>query len=226
MRAALDQGQTSVGKPVIGRPLGTPIRGADQSIIGVMVGVTDLGRASFLDTLFEHDDTASIRAQYHLIDPKFRMVVASTERERAMEVLPEPAANAGWQSILEGKAGTVSLVDRGQTVLASARPVTSLGWMLVLTVPAQDALAWTVESRNRILAVAGVMALVSLLLAQWFLARQLRPLEGATAVLRRQLVSGEPTSPLPVANPDETRAPCSRARSSITARMARRSGTS
>ena len=56
MVAALQEGRSSVGKPVIGKSLGTPvfsmaapIRNAYGHVIGVVVGVTNLNAPNFLD---------------------------------------------------------------------------------------------------------------------------------------------------------------------------------
>ncbi len=209
MVAALREGRTAVGRPVLGRPLGkpvlliaVPVRGSRGEILGAVVGVTDLGRPSFLDGLLETEVPNAM--QYHLVDGQHRLFVASTDRTRAMEKLPDGNMLGGWGALLVTGGASTVLSDKGISTYATSRPIQSVNWHLVLTVPASQVLEPVRNAQGHVLQAIGGLMLLGTLLVLWVLQRELKPLQMATMALRSQS-SGEEaaTRPLPVTQPDE-----------------------
>jgi hypothetical protein len=94
--AALKEGRTTIGKPILGKRLQkpvfgitAPIRDAEGTVIGALAGVTNLGSPSFVDSITGKHDLPS-GAYVLLVAPQFRLVVASSDPARVMEVLPHP----------------------------------------------------------------------------------------------------------------------------------------
>ena len=84
-------GQTVISHPMLGheqkRPLvilSTPVRGVDGSVLGVLAGVIDLGRANFIDALqLQADGRAS---DYAVVARQTRTVITASEPMRTPEV--------------------------------------------------------------------------------------------------------------------------------------------
>lgn len=208
MIAALREGRASVGRPVIGRPLGkpvllmaVPVRNAQGAVIGAIVGVTDLGRPSFLDGFIETERNAGM--EYHLVDGPRRLLVAGTDPDRAMENLPAAGQNAGWDALLGSAAATALLPGAAEPLLAAGRHIDRLGWHLVVTVPESQAFAAIDTVERHVDQSVLALMMLSMLLVLWILRREFMPLQTATLALRQQARDGSPARPLPVSRPDE-----------------------
>lgn len=67
-----------------------PIRDAQGKVIGVLTGVTDLGKHSFLDQITQN--TYGKTGGYFVIAVQHRLVVTATDKSRVMQALPAPAS--------------------------------------------------------------------------------------------------------------------------------------
>ena len=90
---ALNEGRSTIGRPVMGRALHSPVfviavpmRDTRNKVIGALAGVTDLGKPNFLDSITEgrYGKTGG----YILIEPQSRMIVTATDKTLIMTPLP------------------------------------------------------------------------------------------------------------------------------------------
>ena len=82
--AALKDGKSTIGRPLMGKKLLTPvfgvtvpIRDTQGKVIGALAGVTDLSKSSFLDVVT--DNRYGKSGGYFLVARQYRMVVTSTD---------------------------------------------------------------------------------------------------------------------------------------------------
>jgi sensor histidine kinase regulating citrate/malate metabolism len=144
--AALEQGKTSVGQPVLGQslqtpvvPLAAPIRDAQGRVIGALVGITDLNQPSFLDKISR---SAYAKTGYWLLVAKqSRQIVAASVPGRVMEVF-EPGVSPLIERNLLGYEGTdITINPQGVEVLASSKSVAAANWYVVQALPTAEAFA-------------------------------------------------------------------------------------
>ncbi len=180
--AALQRGQSSVGKPVLSKiskspviPMAVPIRNAQKMVIGVLVGVTDLSKPSFLDaiTYSQYGKTG----QFLLVSPEHRVIVTASDSKRIMELLPVRGASPVLDGILDSKESSAIWVNpSGVNIISSAKKMASSGWLAVVYLPTQDAFAPIDAIQRQILQATAVMAVIASLLAWWLLGNQLKQL--------------------------------------------------
>jgi PAS domain S-box-containing protein len=208
--AALNEGRTTIGKPILGKRLQkpvfgitAPIRDAEGTVIGALAGVTNLGLPSFVDSITGKQDLPS-GAYVLLVAPQYRLVVASSDPARIMEVLPAPGVSRGVDRFIDGYEGTDVVVNpQGEEVLAAARRVPVAGWYVVLAMPISMVYEPIRSMQQRMFFAAILLSVLASALTWWLLRRQLAPIVKASALLAAQSGSGMPTQALPVSSRDE-----------------------
>ena len=207
--AALKEGKTTIGQPVMGKKLmrpvfgmAAPIRDDDGKVIGALAGVVNLGLANFIDQITEHPYGRS--GGYLLVAPQYRVIVAASDKTRIMEKLPAPGVNPSVDRILEGREGSSVYVNpRNQEVLSSYKSIAVAGWIMVVTLATSEAFAPIREMQQRMLLATIVLTLLAGCLTWWILRRQLMPLVTAATQLAAQPSSRQPAQALPIARDDE-----------------------
>ena len=206
---ALKEARSIVGRPSIGKVLGTPIvhmvapvLDARGTVIGALVGATDLGQPNFLDKVTSNRYGRS--GSYLLVSKKHRLVVAASEKSRVMEALPAPGISPTLDRFIQGHEGVAVFTNPvGVEVLAAVKGVPAADWYAVAALPTEEAFAPVHKLRDTMLLAALLITLLSGGMTWWMLRRQLQPME----VAARQLVGlsdkGRPLTPLPVARQDE-----------------------
>jgi diguanylate cyclase (GGDEF)-like protein/PAS domain S-box-containing protein len=189
MVAALKEGKSAIGHPVIGKRLkspifamSTPVRDAHGKVIGAIVGVVNLAQHSFLDKIAEN--TYGKTGGYVLISAKQRLVVTATDKSRVMERLPPEGVNAWVDRFASGYEGSaISPNPKGVTVLVSAKGIPAAGWYVLATLPTSEAFAPVYAMRLRLLWATLALTLLIGGLTWWILRRQLAPMaETASAM--------------------------------------------
>jgi PAS domain S-box-containing protein len=208
IHVALAEGKALVGRPVMGRILHqplfniiVPIRAADGTVIGALFGVINLTAPNFLDR---------IRAQrygksggYLVFAPQHRLIVAATDKSRAMQPIPPPGVNPTHDKRMQGlDVSEVSVNSLGVEVLSSSSRIPSAGWFVVATLPTEEAFAPIRDMQRRIAAATVLLTLLASVFIWGLLRRQLSPLKAAVANLGEMSVAGE-LHPLPVVKKDE-----------------------
>ena len=206
--AVLRDGQAVISQPVIGRvsrlPLFcivVPVFGANDQVMGALVGVIELGRPSFLDRIaqFRYGQTGG----YMLMSPEQGLIISATDPSRIMQPLPASGRNAMHDRYMRGFEGYgVAVSSRGVEEISAARRIPVAGWVLVAVMPTAEAFAPVRAVQRNMLAAAVCLTLLAGVLVWWILKRQLSPLLETTQALRR-LASGHTTEVLPATRPDE-----------------------
>lgn len=206
---ALKEGKTSVGKPVIGRALNTPvismatpIRDADGNVIGALAGIIDLSNANFLDevTANHYGKTGG----FLVVAPQHRLIITATDKSRIMEQLPAPGVNPAIDRFIQGYEGyTVLTNPKGVEVLVSAKRVPSADWYLASILSTEEAFAAIHTMRTRMLMAATLLTVLTGGVTWWMLRRQLSPMIDAVKTLSVLSDANLPLPPLPVTRKDE-----------------------
>jgi signal transduction histidine kinase len=207
--AALKQGKSTVGQPVVGKKLmapvfgmAAPIRDADGTVIGALGGVTDLGLPNFLDKLSE--SRYGHTGGYFLVAPQHRLVITATDKSRIMQSLPAPGANPAIDRFIHGYEGSAVLVNSvGAEVLSSSKGVPLAGWAVSASLPVEEAFAPIRDMQQRMLLATFFLTLIAGGLTWGLLRRQLAPMLTAVDALANLSASSQPLRPLPVLRDDE-----------------------
>jgi PAS domain S-box-containing protein len=207
--AALKEGRTTVGKPILGRKLqqpvigmAVPIRDAEGRVVGALSGIVNLGKPNFLDIL---TDTFPLKGGYVLlVAPRHRLVVTASERRRVMEALPAPGVSALVDHYIDGFEGSdIGINALGIEVLASVKRVPAADWSVVVQLPTAEAFAPIRAMQRRTLLGAIFLTLLVGGLTGWLVRRQLAPMSAAATSLVERALSNQPPEPLPVLRKDE-----------------------
>jgi PAS domain S-box-containing protein len=207
--AALQQGRSSIGRPVVGKVLGrplfamaTPIRDEQGRVMGALIGVIDLSKPSFLDHLTHSQYGKS--GGYLLIAPRQRLIVAASDKSRIMETLAVEGIHPSIERYLQGFEGPSILVNpRGEELLVAVKGIPTTGWYTAVYLPTAEAFAPIGETQTRMLLATLLLTLLAGGSTWWILKRQLAPLQSAASALATQSERGKPLQSLPVARPDE-----------------------
>lgn len=206
--AALRDGESIVGRPLMGKKLKAPvfgmtvpIRDAQGRVIGALSGVTRLGAPNFLDRIMGGRYGKS--GGYMLVSKQHRLIVTSTDKRMVMAALPPTGGDALRDRFLGGYEGTgIAINPMGEEVLASARGIPGADWFLGVALPTAEAFAPIRAVQQRTLIVAIILTLLAGGLSWWLLRRQLSPLLAALKELSR-LSADQSLRPLPVTRQDE-----------------------
>ena len=207
--AALNAGTTTAGKPAMGRvhqtptfTFGTPIRGAQGQVVGVLAGVIELAGANFLDGLTGNRYGKS--GGYFIVNPKHRMIVTGSDKKRSMEVLPAPGLSPWIDRFIEGYEGSAVTVNPlGVKVLVSIKRLPSVDWYVSVILPTNEAFAPFQDLEDRAFVAALLLTAIAGLLTWWMLARQLTPLLNAAREVSSYQENATPKLTFDVGRNDE-----------------------
>ena len=207
--AALNEGRSSVGRPVIGKQLksplvviAAPIRDRQGKVIGALAGVTDLGQPNFLDEISQSHYGES--GGYLLNAAKERLIITATDKTRIMQPLPPVGVNQMLDRYTQGFEGYgISVNSRGVEELTSAKGIPVAGWFLGAVMPAADAFAPIYDMQRRMLLASLGLTLLAGLLTWWMLKRQLDPLAATADAMVDLSSKNQIPQPLPVSSQDE-----------------------
>ncbi len=207
--AALQDGKSTVGSPVLGKKLmapvfgmTVPIRDAQHRVVGALSGVTNLGTPNFLDQITQN--RYSKTGGYMLVAPQHRLIVTATDKSRIMEVLSPAGTNALVDRFFQGYEGSgVTVNALGVEVLASARSIPLGNWYVAAALPTAEAFAPIHNLQQRMLLATAVLTILAGALTWWTLRRYLTPLSEAAGRLAVMSASPLPLEPLPITRQDE-----------------------
>ena len=205
----LKEGRPTIGKPVIGKGLktpvfgiGVPIRDAQGKVIGALAGITNLAQQNFLDGFTENHYGKT--GGYLLVAPQHRLIVTATDKSRIMEASPQPGVFPLIDRFLQGWEGSgVGINPRGIEVLASAKSVPAAGWYVNVALPTTEAFAPIIDMQQRMLWATLLLTLLAGGLTLWMIRRQLSPMRVAAKTLITLSRNGRTPQPLPVVRHDE-----------------------
>lgn len=207
--AALKDGKSTIGTPVLGKKLNmpvfgmsVPIRDTRGTVIGALSGVTNMGVPNFLSFLSRPQYGGG--SNYMLVSPSERQIITATDNKRVMERLPTPGVNPLVDRFIRGFEGSgVTVTPRGQEILASAKRIPVAGWYLAVALPTQVAFAPIVSMRERLTLATVLLTLLAGALTWWVVRRQLAPIVAASKALAAVSDASVATQPLPLGRHDE-----------------------
>ncbi|MDR3629104.1 MAG: cache domain-containing protein [Desulfocapsaceae bacterium] len=209
LQAALKEDKTSVGRPVVGKKLmtpvfamATPIHDAEGKVTGALVGVIDLSIPNFLDNIAQHPYAKT--GGYLLIAPQHKLFITGTDKRHIMQPTPSPGTNSLYDRFAQGFEGSGVVVDsRGVKVLSSAKQIPAAGWILVVKIPTAEAFSPIHTTQRRMILNTILVTVLAGVLTWWILGHQLAPMLVAARIVDAQSDSRQPVRPLPISNPDE-----------------------
>ena len=200
-------------KPLIGRlqtgvdrvgsvALAVPILDAQGAAIGVMAGVIRLDNVNFLNQLTAHG--YGERGNFFLIESQQRLIFATSDKARVMEVLPGAGVNPHIDRFVQGFEGTTVAVNpHGLAVLVSVQQIPLAGWYASVTLPYSEATGLIEVIAPRIRLAALFLILLALSLLFLLLRRQLAPMTSAVRTLDGFVRQDKAPEALQVVRPDE-----------------------
>jgi PAS domain S-box-containing protein len=213
MIAALREGKSSIGRPVIGKrsksptfTMAVPIRDAQGTVIGVLAGGTDLSSSSFLDRLSEN--SYGMTGGYLLVAAQSRQIITATDKKRIMEMLPAAGVNRYDDRNIAGYEGYSVLVNAlGEEQLASVKQIPAAGWYLLIGTPTAEAFEPIRDMQRRMLLAAIAFTLLASVVIWWItsrlLKRQFLPMITAAETAETLAAGNKVPQALPIVRPDE-----------------------
>jgi PAS domain S-box-containing protein len=203
------EGKAQIGPPVIGKKLrvpifgmAVPIRAAGGKVVGALVGITDLGKPSFMDRI--EQDRYGKTGGYLLLTPQHRLIVKASDKRRVMETLPAPGTSPWIDRVIQGHEGSDIFTNpKGEEVLTSVKGIPVAGWIMVAALPTAEAFAPIRDMQQRLLLAAIILTLLAGCLIWWMLKRQFSPMLAAARTLATQSETHLPSQLLPIARQDE-----------------------
>ncbi|MEI6734017.1 MAG: PAS domain-containing protein [Comamonadaceae bacterium] len=207
--AALKEGKSSIGKPVLGKVLNmplivmvVPIRDPQGKVIGALSGITDLGKPNFLDRISKI--ASSKTNNFTVVSAQYRISVTSSDKKRVLMVLPPPGVNAYLDRNIAGYEGHDIVVNTlGEKEIASIKRIPAAQWYLYAGLSTEEAFAPVRAMQQRMWLAAMLLTLLAGTLTWWILNRQLAPMFDTASQLAHMSEYPESAQPLPVSHQDE-----------------------
>ena len=206
---ALKHGKSTIGRPVMGKKvqspivvMATPIRDPQGKVIGALTGLTDLAKPNFLDKVTESHYGKT--GGYVLVAPQHQLIVTATDKRLIMTPLTSPGKESLIDRFVEGFEGSGVMVNRmGVEVLVSAKQIPLAGWYVTVTLPTREAFALIEEMQRRTLLITVFFTLLAGGLTWWLLKHQLAPILATVDTLSKLSDGSQPPRLLPVSSKDE-----------------------
>jgi len=207
--AALREGKSTVGRPILSNKLkapliymAVPILNAQGKVIGAIAGVTNLEQQNFLAQI-----TASRYGQsggYILVARAHRLVITAADKSRIMQPLPAPGINPAIDRFINGYEGYAIYANQfGVEVLTSSKLIPAADWGLGASLPTAEAFAPIRDMQQRMLFATIFLTLLAGGLTWWMLRRQLLPMLDTARILASLAESSGPIQSLPITRHDE-----------------------
>jgi diguanylate cyclase (GGDEF)-like protein len=182
--------------------IAVPIRNAQGAVIGALGGAVRLDQPNFLTSLTE--TAYGKTGNFFLIEPRERLIFASSDTSRVMEVLPQQGINPWIDRFVQGFEGTARVVNpHGVEVLVSVKQIQLPHWYASITLsPGEVFSLISVLQSHTSGAALGLFVLVVSLVG-WMLRAQLSPITTAAETLAGFNHGNQPAQALPVVRNDE-----------------------
>ena len=207
--AVMNHGIPAVSEAVVGKvlknpvvSLAVPIRDERQAVVGVLVGVIDLGQPNFLDLIIGR--TYGKTGGYMLVDPKHRQIVTATDKRLNLKSLPPPGTDPVTDQYVQGFQGHGILVDAlGVENVSAGHTIAHAGWVVVALFPTREAFAPIASIQWKAFYLALVLSVLVGGFTWWLLRHELTPVIDTARTLARLSRSAEFPAALPVLRQDE-----------------------
>lgn len=203
------KGKFAIGRAVIGRvskipvlPMAVPLRDGGGKVRAVLVGVTALDAAGFLDGL--QKTRVGTTGGIELISPSDRLFIAASDMNIALKPVAEEGVHKLHDQAMKGFRGVgIDTNGHGSEELTAIASVPSSGWFVVAHLQTGEAFSPVTRLQNFMLSNAAVVMMIFLLTMVIFLRYLLRPLKNAAQHADRMTRGEIPLEALPVVRDDE-----------------------
>jgi diguanylate cyclase len=203
------RGEFVIGRPLFSTvskapvlPMAVPLRDADGQLRAVLVGVSGLKSANFIQALYETRVGAT--GGFILASPRDRLFIGASFRDITLTPTPPEGRHRQHDMAMQGFRGVGIDVNAGGTEeLAAIASVPTSGWFLVARISTRELFAPIDRLRDFMLMISAILALVFLLAMLIGLRHQLRPLREAARHAECMTRGEIPLAPLPVVRDDE-----------------------
>lgn len=204
------QGGFAIGRPVFGRasrvpilPMAMPLRDRAGAVQAILVGVSALQSANFIQALYSTRVGAS--GGLVLVSPRDHLFIgSSTDPAITLQPTPAPGVHQQHDRAMQGFRG-VGIGSNGGGVdeLAAIASVPSSGWFVVARIMTSEVFAPITRLRHFIAITTAILVPIFLLIMGLGLRFQLRPLRHAAQHAERMTRGEIPLAPLPLIRRDE-----------------------
>ena len=179
-----------------------PIRDTQGAVVGGLAGVMRLDAGHFLTELTSHPYGKS--GHYFLVDRRQRIIFATSDPVRRLEILPASGVNPHIDRFMQGYEGTTEAVNpHGLEVLVSVQQIPQAGWYASVMLPQKEANALIEAVAPRIRLFALGLAMLGVVLIFLMLRRQLVPMTTAVRTLDGFVRQNQAPQALQVVREDE-----------------------
>lgn len=207
--SALEHDKAMVGQTVISAApamkffaIAAPVHDEQGKVIGAIAGVTNLEIPSFLTKITNH--TYGQTGNYFLMASRYRMIVATSDQGRLMEVLPASGISPWIDRFVQGFNGSVVTVNpHGHEVLVSVKQIPLAGWYASVTLASDEAFEPIRAMQLRMLLATVLLTLLAGGATWWMLRRQLSPMLAAVNTLASLSDPTQPVQRLAITRNDE-----------------------
>lgn len=211
IQAMIDDPQSSIAGPFIGRRTGlplisfqAPILAPDQTLQGILTGILDLTDPVFYE-LTANPLPIKKSQRLYIFDLNNGYAIRHPELPTGIQPLPDPAEDAVVRHIIQEAGDRVVTLSNDESVLVTRSPLDLLGWTLV-SVASYDEVAQTaLTSLWRFVWASLATLAVVVLVALWLVYRNLRPLNDSTRAIERMVEQTDSHTRLPESNLVEIR---------------------
>jgi PAS domain S-box-containing protein len=206
---AMKRGETFVSHPSAGAApgqasvvMGAAVHGADGQLAGLLLGVVDLSRPSFLDRVAQAQPERT--GAYVLVAPDIGQVVTASDKRLPLSAISGPVAELLRGGFKPGPVHGLMRNDReGSDMLLAAKDMPAAGWVLVSEMPVAQAFAGVHRLQRNVWALALGVSLLAVGACAWLLRRQFAPMIEAARRLAAPAAAGQRWQPLPLHTQDE-----------------------
>jgi diguanylate cyclase (GGDEF)-like protein/PAS domain S-box-containing protein len=165
IREVLARGQPLVSPPhrsrLNGEPqviLGAPLFGPRGEVAGVLTGTLNLFQPNILGNIGR---TPIGKTGSFALYTRDRLIVMSPDKDRIMTRGPARGASPFFDHVTAGAEGSEESTDRrGLRALSTYKPLQTVPWVLVASLPVEEAYAPFVSTQRNIVALAVILALL------------------------------------------------------------------
>jgi diguanylate cyclase (GGDEF)-like protein/PAS domain S-box-containing protein len=207
----IESGKPEVGKPIIHPttkkatlPVAVPIKNAKSEVIGVLVGRNRIAGNNFLNEVLP--SKLQFDGDVHVISDKSGLYIVSTDPSKIMQRIAPVGVETTFDRYRQGFEGSgISVDSQGVENLNSAKRITSTGWLVVVSLPTEQAFRSLESLQNEIYKEARLAAVIIALLFWLFLHSQISPLGRSASTIDAMTAGREPLRALPLEGGKEVR---------------------
>lgn len=202
-KAAIGRLQVLAGEHKLGAfAVIVPLHNARGEVSGALGGVIRLDRSNIFSQTATHRYGKT--GNFFLLDARQRLIFATSDSARVLEVLPDAGVNPWIDRFVQGFEGTARTVNpHGVEVLVSIQQIPLAHWYASVTLQPDEAFA-LIEAIKTPSRLMGIFFLVLVLFTLWWLLRrQFKPMTTALETLDGFVRHNQPPQALPVVRPDE-----------------------